>query len=181
MSKKKSTEAALLKYYENQIPKYQTFRKKKNNKPEKITEQECLEYMRGLGWQVAIYESKAIYNPKAGRFISQNMKAGTCDCMGTMPCGTSVAVEFKAKGRVADFNKPHARRQREFIENKITMNAFATVTDSVARLKETFENWHRIRFQEGPEAARNYLFSILPKYRNQKNKDDDQLFDDIPF
>jgi hypothetical protein len=173
MSKKESTQRALESYYQNLLPKTSTKKRaSKNQRPEKETEKQCMAWMKGMGWEVAIYEAKAIFNPHADRYISQNMKAGTCDCMGTMPCGTSVAVEFKAKGALSSYNILRNKRQRDFIEKKIQYHAFACVVDSLERLTSIYNEWSKLTL-ESKELARNYLLEMLPRRNNKKGKAQD--------
>src|SRR5258705_7937524 len=75
---------------------------KKYSKPEKITEEECVTWMKKQGWEIQIIESKAIYNPKAGTYLpNPGVKSGNADCQGIMPDGISIAVEFKANGKLS--------------------------------------------------------------------------------
>lgn len=138
------------------IPK----RKKTNGKPEwELVQKPCLKYMRELGWDVETYESKATWSGDGWK--NQSMKAGTPDCQGVMPDGTAVAVEFKAPGKLSTFNLDKNYRQKEFIEKRISQNAFACVVDSVDRLHEIYSAW---KYQKmlGPELAREYLMRMLP-------------------
>lgn len=133
--------------------------KRRHGKPEKLVEASCVQWMSAQGWQVEIYESKAQYNPKAGRFISQNIKAGHPDCAGVLPSGVAAFVEFKAPGRIKTFNLPKNYRQRQFIKEKININAFACVVDSVDLLQKIFTTWSHIETKEEKIA---YLVSMLP-------------------
>lgn len=116
-------------------------------------------WMNSLNWSVQIISSKAQYNPKAQRWISQAAAAGTCDCIGTMPDGTFVAVEFKSKGQIYSFNRPSNARQREYIRNKISSNAFACVVDSAKLLQSIYEAWISI---EDVDQKKAFLFAKLP-------------------
>lgn len=159
-----STRKALERFFEKAARKASPPKpRRKNEKPEKQVEKECLVYMRAMGWQVEIYEAKATYNPQAGRYVSQAMKAGTCDCMGIMPSGTSVAIEFKAPGRLTTFNKN--QRQREFLENRIKLNGFACVVDSAERLRRIYLEWEHLKIS-GTVKAQGYLLEQLPPLKN---------------
>lgn len=133
--------------------------KRRNKSPEKDVERECVLWMRARGWDVQIISSKAQYNPKVGRYVSQAVTAGTVDCIGTMPDGTFVAIEFKAPTNMKQFNRPHNIRQKEYIRSKILSNAFGCVVDSAKLLESIYESWKKI---EGAEVKRTYLFSKLP-------------------
>ena len=64
--------------------------------------------MRSLEWEVQIYESKAIYNARSGTYTANpGLKTGNADCQGIMPSGVSVAVEFKAPGKLNSFQNPN--------------------------------------------------------------------------
>lgn len=162
------------KYFGEERPKP---RDKKNKKPEKIVEKACLEYMRAVGWSVQIFEAKATWSPQQNCYVSQGMKAGTCDCMGSTDEGIAVAVEFKAPGRLSTFNREDNYLQKNFILEKINSNAFACVVDSADHLREIVVKWKLFR-KDGLEAARNYLLSALPKSSQKTRLKDEKLFDD---
>lgn len=156
-------EAALHKYLERDIKELNKLngitQKRKHGKPEKEVEEACLIYMRSLGWEVQIIESKA--TQVNGVWRQQSVKAGNADCEGVMPDGNSVSVEFKAPGKLATFNQERNYRQKEFILRRINMNSFACVVDSADRLKEIYERWAKIK-EINPAEAKHYLLSMLP-------------------
>lgn len=154
-------------------------KRKKSQKPEKEVEKTCLDWMRSQGWNVEIYESKTTYSEKVGRWVGASMKAGTCDCMGSMPDGISVSVEFKAPGSISSFNSEKRYLQKEFIIKKINSNSFACVTDSLERLISIFEKWKELRYKlQDLSASREYLLEMLPKKRSNSGLNNDTLFDD---
>lgn len=163
-----STRRAIERFCERQLKKEQNELKpsRKNQKPEKLTEAQCLYWMRKKGWKVQIYESKATYSQIAKRWINQSMQAGVADCQGTMPDGRSIAVEFKAKGKLSTFWKPTNYRQQEFILDKINLNAFACVVDSVELLEAIYKHW-QCRLVGGATSAQNCLRENLPKKPNR--------------
>lgn len=175
--RKERGKKAIANYLKKQEPKTVVKRGKKNEKPEKEVEKACLIYMRGLGWDVQIYESKAVYSESAGRYISQNMKAGNTDCMGTMPNGIGVYVEFKAKGRRSQFASFKNHRQQEFLSQKIEAGAFACVVDSAELLSSIYNHWLELRMREYAtiensfKASKEYLRSQVPK-RTRAEYDD---------
>lgn len=139
---------------------------KKNKSPEKDVEADCLEWMRGLSWDVNIYEAKAVYNPD-GTYRSSRMKAGVCDCMGITPDGIPIYVEFKAKDRRSTFNADKNYNQRKFLLKKIQYCAFAVVVDSADRLMEYWDAWREAVANNGKLQARDYLMSVLPKRKEK--------------
>lgn len=161
--RKSGAAKALEKYLEKDWIEQQklsgTIEKRKHGKPEKEVEKQCLEWMRAQNWEVEIYESKA--TQVNGVWRQQSMKAGHADCAGIMPDGTSVAVEFKAPGKLTTFNRGGNERQKDFIIKRIHMNGFSCVVDSVERLKDIYERWEKIR-EVNPTAAQQYLLSMLP-------------------
>lgn len=140
--------------------------KRKNQKPEKLVETECLLWMRDQSWDVDIYESKATYNPMIGRYVSQSMKAGVCDCMGMSSDGFAVYIEFKAKGKLSSFSKDSNERQREFLISKINFGAFACVVDSAQLLEAYYIQWLKRRAVDVAD-AKEFLFEKLPRRKKQ--------------
>lgn len=150
---------ALENYYRDQLPKKYERKISRNNRPEKEVEKECLAWMRDQGWDVQIYEAKAVFNPKAGRYLSQTMKAGTVDCQGVLPGGTFVAVEFKAKQRISTFNHQRNYRQKQYLIGKISNGAFGCVVSSALRLEQIYNCWRDLKTAE---ERRSYLMGCLP-------------------
>jgi hypothetical protein len=150
---------ALENYYTKQIKK--SGPPKKNRKPEKEVAKWCMDWMRSQDWSVQIVESKNTYNPQAGRWVSSSTKAGTADCLGTLPSGTFVAIEFKSPGRLSTFNADKNVRQRDYIIEKIHTYSFACVVDSVARLKEIYDAYVSA-LEVSKDKAKNVLLNYLP-------------------
>lgn len=150
---------------------------RKNKKPEKEVEEVCLKWMREKGWEVQVYESKAIYNPRAGTYTqNQGVKKGNADVQGLMPDGTSVAIELKAPGKLSTFLSDKSTPQRDFIIKRINMNGFACVVDSVERLKTIYGEW-LVTKQLSPEASKLFLFNQLPQ-RKRQVRVDGKLFEE---
>lgn len=164
--------AAVERYLQKQEPKA-AGPSRHYEKPEKEVEKACLKWMRERGWNVAIYESKATFNEKAGRFISQNMKAGTADCMGHLPDGIGVVVEFKAPKRLSSYAAEKNHRQQEFVKQKIDAGCFACVTDSVERLADIFAMWQYKRSERGVSESKRYLHAMLPIRKRASKYDKD--------
>lgn len=165
---KAGTRKAMANYYKRQEPKNER-KGKHNDKPEKEVERACLSWMREQGWDVQIFESKATYDPRRERYVSQNMKVGTADCLGHMPSGIGVVVEFKAPSKISTFSAPANHRQQEFMKQKIETGCFACVTDSVARLYTIHLKWVGLRDSGLIAEAKEYLLEMLPK---RMKKDD---------
>ena len=155
--------AALLRHHEKDLKELDKLngktKKRKNGKPEKLVEAECLFWMRQQRWSVQIVESKATFDPRRGVYRNQSVSAGTCDCMGTLPDGIAIYIEFKAPGKLKTFNREKNQRQIQYIKSKIEMNAFACVVDSAKLLEEIYITW---RATETPEAKRIFLTKALP-------------------
>lgn len=175
---RKSTLDAINNYIDR-VSKSQVSRDRKMHygKPEKEVEKACTAWMRARGWKVDIFEAKATWNQQADRWTQQSMKAGVCDCLGNTEYGIGVAVEFKAPKRLTTFNADKNYRQRDFIIDKINSFTFACVTDSVERLSEIYLNWSSLR-SSSPEAAKQYLLSMLPKKSEKTRLKDEHLFDE---
>ncbi len=156
---KDSTKKALDSYMSRQLKTKQ--KRGANGKPEKEVERACLAWMRAQGWQVQIYAASSTYSPSAGRWIGQAMKAGTVDCQGLLPDGTFVAVEFKAPGRLKTFNLEKNTRQREYLIQKIKMNAFGCVVDSARRLQMIFDGYKEL-METSKDQAQMFLLRELP-------------------
>lgn len=133
--------------------------------------------MRARGWVVSIYEAKATYDPRRGTYRQQAMKAGNADCMGVMPGGIGVAIEFKAPGKLSTFCRRGNEAQVDFIRERIQMGSFACVVDSASLLAEYVERWLEL-LKVSTYEAQNYLFSALPKRATSSNDVDD---DDLGF
>jgi len=163
--RKRRIEAALNKFATKdlkEIDKLQGTSSKRNTHPERdLVQKPCMIWMRAMKWDVEVYEAKATYDPRAGCYRNQAMKAGTTDCMGTLPNGLSVIVEFKAPGKLATFNQDRNHKQKEFVIKKINTNAFAVVVDSVERLKELYYEWAVIK-EVKPSTAIDFLLKALP-------------------
>lgn len=154
---------ALERHHEKLAKQQQSKRKTKNRKPEKDVERYCLEWMRARDWDVQIVEAKATYNPRAGRYLrNTSVSAGTCDCIGTLPDGKFVAIEFKAPGRLSTFAHDRNVEQRDYILKKIHSGAFACVVDSASRLEKIYAAWEEA-LQVSPDKAKNILLGFLPK------------------
>lgn len=158
---KESTKAALMRYYERQLPK----EKRKNEKPEKIVEAEVLAWCRSKEWFIQCFEAKSVFSEKQSRYISSTMKTGTPDLIGITNNGLFAAIELKAPGRRSTLRP----KQRKFLIEIISRGGFAVCTDSVFLLSSFWEKFNH------SENKKTYLLSILPKEKIEPNFD---LFDE---
>ena len=148
----------------NEIKKLQG-QGKKNKKPEKEVEYQCVKWMKLQGWDIDIYEAKNTRDAK-GNFHASNMPAGVVDCMGITSHGEPVYVEFKAPGSRSTINQNF--RQLQFLLRKINRFGFGCVVDSENRLAVTYKTWRHIHLNEGRFAARDFLLEQMPKKRGPK-------------
>lgn len=160
---KRRVESALEKHHEKDwvdIQKEQGMIKKQvHGKPEKAVEKACMDWMRERGWSVNVFEAKATWNGQA--WVQKGMRAGTSDCLGSTNDGMSVAIEFKAPGKLSTFNSDKRYLQRKFIVDKINTYNFACVIDSVKRLEEIYLKWTE-ELKKSKHEAKQYLLSMLP-------------------
>jgi len=163
-----SAKEAILNYARKQLPSTKKKRVKKNSKPEKLVESACLKWMRSKGWHAHIYESKAVWNASAGKYLAPgNLPDGHSDCAGiTNFRGVGHYVEFKAKGKLSTFNLAKNNDQRDFLIEKIHMKCFAVVVDSMEQLATFWFKWTRVRVDLGEGAAVAYLLDSLPQRRS---------------
>lgn len=133
--------------------------KRKNQKPEKVVQVACVDWMRIKGWDVQIYEAKATFDPRRQVWRNQAMRAGVSDCMGLDSLGSAVFVEFKAPGRRSSFNSPKNFKQKRFLVEKIARGAFGVVVDDVRELERIYLRWIYLATREEKIA---YLMSELP-------------------
>lgn len=161
-----SVKNALLKYHEKQLQKNNS-KRRKNKKPEKQTEKECLDWMREHGFSVHIVESKAVYSTSAGRYLKGQTVSGFIDCCGCDPNGFGVFVEFKARGRRSTLRDS----QREFLKEKILKSAFGCVIDRAEQLAEIYRQWCRLK-RHGRDESIAYLLEQIPKKKPVLNNND---------
>lgn len=142
------TALALARFMDKAKPKP----KRRNSRPEKQVEFDCMSWMRRMGWSVQVYEARQ----SSGRYTG--VLAGTVDCQGVLPNGTFVAVEFKAPGKLKTFNRPANHRQRNYLIEKINHFAFGCVVDSLEKLQEIYAGYKMLTRED----ALIYLLEQLP-------------------
>lgn len=143
-----------------------------NNAPEKEVQDEVLKWLRDNGFSINVVESKAIYNRKSERYISQSVAPGFVDLVGNDKIGLGVFIELKAKGRRSTLRD----NQRAFLQEKINTGCFAVVVDSVELLEKQYEHFVLLRYRQQIQQAKEFLLLALPV---QKIKEDNEpLFDE---
>ncbi len=148
---------------------------RKNEKPEKEVEQKALAWLRSNGFHMSVVESKATYDPKRGRYISQSVKDGFVDLVGNHFSGLSVFIELKAPGRRATLRD----NQRAFLMAKIETGCFAVCIDDVELLAVQFEEFQKMRKRQQFQLSKDFLRAALP-VRKASLIDDEPLFPEEP-
>lgn len=160
---------ALAKFEAKNSPKTQAKPRKKSTKPEKALEKLICRWLRLNGFICNVVESRAVYNPKANRYINGQTHSGFSDIVGSDKNGISVYIELKAPGRLRDL-KPH---QYDFLLARLESNCFAVCVDSVEMLSEIYGKWCDLK--EDYASKRAYLKQVLRKPILKGDKD--LLFD----
>ncbi len=141
---------------------------RKNKRPERDVQDLVMAWLKDNGFSCNVVESKAVYNPKAGRYITGQAVEGFSDVCGCDKHGLAVFIELKAPGRLSTLRP----RQREFLLNKISYNAFACVISSAAGLELLYNNWLKARFSKKRTDAQNMLRLALPNTPKTKHQSD---------
>lgn len=166
MSDKNDLKSRIKKATEGYIKKTTTIKQKRHNKsPEKDLQQDVVKWLRSIGWDVSVVESKSTFSLKQGRYIGQAAAPGFCDIVGNDPEGRAVFIEMKAPGRRNTLRD----NQREFLIRKINSGCYAVVADSQLYIHQTYHQW--LHTNDKPK----YLLSLLP---DEKPIDSSPLFED---
>lgn len=161
-------EKAMEKYEKKQNPKK---RKTKNKKPEAEVQEKVCKWLKENNFSFNVVEAKSTFSAKAGRYISQSVAPGVCDIIGVNPNGTGCFIELKAPGKL----KTLRPSQFLYLEEKISMNCFAVVVDSVVLLERLYHLWLNA---ETASSRRDILNQYLLPLKPSKMIDDgSQLFD----
>lgn len=160
-------------YLDNEIRRQRKKTVKKNGNPEKLVERECMKWFRENNFSMNVVESKAVYNPQAGKYLKGQTDPGVLDSFGNDINGHAIFVEFKAKGKSANLSPA----QYEFMIEKIDSNAFCCVTDSAVRLEEIYKYWRTLASSGQSVEAMDYLRKMIPdschkKFHNELNFDE---------
>lgn len=163
---KDSVKRAIENYHKKQAKKQGSGLKKvnkRNGKPEKVTEIDCMKWMREAGFSMNVVEAKAVYNQQAGMYLNGQTVKGFPDSAGCTPHGVGCFVEFKARGKRATLRY----EQREFLKEKILLDCFACVVDTYELLRDTYNTWRSFGHRDDRIA---YLLSVLPKKKDEPNE-----------
>ena len=100
-------------------------------KPEKQVEHSIIRFLNIIGWDVHVYESKAAWSVRAGKFLkNRSLVEGHPDIAGCDKYGRAIYIELKAKGI-----KVVRKKQYDFLKRKIELNCLAGVVRSVDEFK----------------------------------------------
>jgi len=149
-----SVESALNTYSEKQLKKDKG-PQRRNKKPEKDVEKDCLKWMRDSGFDVNIIEAGGGRNAYGATTVSP----GFADCAGNDKDGYAVYVEFKAPSRRSSLRE----HQRRFLRRKIRTNAFSICVDSCSLLSVSYRIWRGLIDDGRHQRARDYLMTMMPK------------------
>lgn len=116
------------------ITKVTRIKKSVNEKPEKVVEKAVMAYASEMGWYLNVVDSKAVFNPRAGRYIAGMAKKGFPDLVGCDTHGNFLAIELKSPGRLSTAKV----EQVAFLNEVNERGGFGFVTDSVDRLHEAY-------------------------------------------
>ena len=163
-----STEKALMSYYKKQIKKPRS--SKPRSKPEKIVEKDVLNFCDKMGFLISVVESKAVYQVKAGRYMTGQASPGFSDLVGCDKMGNALFIELKAKGRLSTLRPS----QHNFLIERIRSRAFSVV-DSTERLSRIYSQWILLK-RECPHDAMLFLLDELPAPKGIDTDDETELF-----
>jgi len=162
---KESVKKALDNYLSKKIEEDKPKDIKKNAKPEKETEKECLKWLRHNNFNVSVVESKAVYSVLAGEYTSGQTEKGFSDLVGNDAFGRACYIELKAKGRRANLSPA----QYVFLKTRVESNCFAVVVDSSYFLKDIYTEWSKLMDRKQFRLAQRTLLSALPMPAKMKD------------
>ena len=140
--------------------------KRKNKKPEKQTEKECLLWCQQNNVFCHVIEASS-YDPILKRSTVSKAQVGMSDLIGNNQHGLAMFIELKAKDRRSALSE----HQRSFLIEKINQNCFAVVVDSREKLDHYYSEFSQLNDHAD---KRKYLLSCLPKKRSgSRNKNAD--------
>lgn len=168
-ARKQSVIKAIESYEKRQAKKNPV--KRRNNKPEKEVEKEVCVWLKANKFSYNVVEAKSTYSPKAGRYISQAITPGVCDIIGVDINGSAIFIELKAPGSL----KRLRFSQFLYLKNKIEMNCFAVVIDSVERLERLYHQWLNA---EVGASRKELLLKHLPVVKQSNDSDERPLFEE---
>ena len=169
MSHRETTKAALDRYFKRQLEEEKPKERRKNKAPEKDVVKKLCAWMRVMGWDYDIVEAST-YDRIYKERVEAKITAGFSDIVACAPGGTACYIEAKAPGRRATL-KCH---QRDFLERKIVLGAFAVCVDSPELLNQLWSEYTSLKLKRLSTEA--FLLRQLPQ---KKKPDDAPLFDDL--
>jgi hypothetical protein len=131
---------------------------KKKQFPERKVQHEIHKWAKVRGWSLDVVDASSAWNSATESYSKTFVQSGFPDSVGCMPTGRAVYIEFKAPGKRNNL-KPH---QREFLVNKINLNAFACCSDSVDHLSKLYASWLHLGKEFGPQNSKQLLLDDLP-------------------
>ena len=147
-------------------------KKTKNEKPEKVTEAEVIQWLSDRKFNFNVVEAKAVYSVSAGRYLSGQTDPGFSDIVANDSSGRAFFIELKAKGKKSTL-KSH---QYIFLKEKIEMNCFACVCDSAEMLDKIYLKWGSFLARGEHEMAMDYLLEQLYVPKEIREMDSEPLF-----
>ena len=132
--------------------------KKKNQKPEKETEKECLKWLKTNNFSISVVDSAAVYSSSRGGYKKGDTESGFSDLVGNDWLGRACFVELKARGK----RKNLSPDQYTFLKSKIQSNCFAISTDTYEYLRDTYKEWASYADVGNFRMAQRYLHDQLP-------------------
>lgn len=158
MSNRDSTLKALNAYSKRAIVKP----KRKNKAPEKAFVKALYEHMRQkLGFSIDVVESKSVFSVAAGRYLRGQAISGFPDIVGCDRHGILVAIECKAPKK----RRTLKEHQKEFLRQKIEMNAFAACIDDIETLDKLYLAWLNYRKSNQKTQAQALLLYYLNNFK----------------
>lgn len=132
----------------------------RNTGPEKtIVEPQILAYCKGLGFDLSVVDTSAVYNPMAKRYLRRQASESLPDIIGNYG-HLSVWIELKAPGKRSSVNS--SAHQRQFLVRKIKQGCFACVTDGVHHFSDL---WKRFATKSNIADRAAVLMADLPVER----------------
>jgi hypothetical protein len=144
----------------------------KNKKPESELTVEFLKHFKQHpNFSIHRYESKAVWSPDDGRYISTQVVPGHPDLAGCDSTGRAIYLELKAPGRRATVRD----NQHQFLRHKIKLNCFCLVADSIEFFSTAYLQWSNLLKTGGEVDAQEFLLKLLPTPKLKSDPENDQF------
>jgi hypothetical protein len=162
---KDSTKKAIENFCKKQIKKKRKRNGSRNKAPERdLVRTDLLPWLKRNGFSINVVEAKAVYNVKAGRYLSGQTDKGFSDMVGNDADGIACFIEAKAPGRKKVILDQKHRHQYDFIIEKIKSNCFAGCFDSLVDLQVTYSSFKRARAAGDRDKAQHILMAALNRH-----------------